>query len=63
MFKRIAAVVLVLSFVPDLSLLATSTPGATLVSVGVLLLMHVVAWATTVGALTTLAGRGAVEAG
>ncbi len=38
-----------------------STPRATVVSVGVLL-MHVVAWATGAGTPTTLAGRGAVEA-
>jgi hypothetical protein len=55
MFKRIAAVALVLSLVPDLLLLVASVPGATAVSVGVLMLMHVVAWAISVGMLTTLA--------
>ena len=55
MFKRIAAVALVLSFVPDVWLLVASVPGATAVSVGVLLVMHVVAWAISVGMLTTLA--------
>ena len=61
MFKRIAAVALVLSLVPDVLLLVASVPGATAVSVGVLLLMHVVAWAISVGTLTTLAGRGRVK--
>lgn len=55
MFKRIAAVVLVLSFVPTVWLLVASMPGATAVSVGVLMLMHLVAWAISVGMLTSLA--------
>ena len=58
MFKRIAAVALVLSFVPDVLLLVASVPGATAVSVGVLMVMHVVTWAISVGMLTTLAGIG-----
>jgi hypothetical protein len=45
---------LVLSFVPDVLLLVASVPGATAVSVGVLVVMHVVAWAISVGMLTTL---------
>jgi hypothetical protein len=61
MFKRIAVVALVLSFVPDVLLLVASVPGATAVSVGVLLSMHVVAWAISVGMLITLAGRGRVK--
>jgi hypothetical protein len=60
MFKRIATVALVLSFVPDVLLLVASEPGATAASVGVLMSMHVVAWAISVGMLTTLAGRGRV---
>jgi len=55
MFKRIAAVALVLSFVPDVLLLVASVPGATAVSVGVLMSMHVVAWAISVGLLTRFA--------
>ena len=55
MFKRLAAVVLVLSFVPTVWLLVASMPGATGVSVGVLMLMHVAAWAISVGMLTSLA--------
>jgi hypothetical protein len=55
MFKRIAAVALVLSLVPDLLLLVASVPGATAVSVGVLMVMHVMAWAISVDMLTTLA--------
>jgi Family of unknown function (DUF6069) len=58
MFKWIAAVALLLSFVPDVLLLVASVPGATAVSVGVLMSMHVVAWAISVGALITLAGTG-----
>jgi hypothetical protein len=61
MFKRIAAVTLVLSFTPDVLLLVASEPGATAASVGVLMSMPVVAWATSVGTLTTLAGRGRVK--
>jgi MFS family permease len=55
MFERIAAVVLVLSFVPDVLLLVASVPGATAVSVGVLMSMHVVAWAISVGLLSRFA--------
>ena len=61
MFKRIAVVALVLSFVPDVLLLVASVPGATVVSVGVLMSMHVVAWVISVGMLITLAGRGRVR--
>ena len=61
MFKRIATVALVLSFVPDVLLLVASVPGATAASVGVLMSMHVVAWAISVGTLTTLAGRDRVK--
>ena len=61
MFKRIAAVALVLSLVPDVLLLVASVPGATAVSVGVLIVMHVVAWTISVGTLTTLAGLGRVK--
>jgi hypothetical protein len=61
MFKRIAAVALVLSLVPDFLLLVASVPGATAVSVGVLMVMHVVAWTISVCSLTTLAGIGRVK--
>jgi hypothetical protein len=57
-FKRIAAVALVLSLLADILLLVASAPGATVASVGVLMSMHVVAWAISVGALLKLAGRG-----
>ena len=63
MFKRIAVVALVLSLVPDFLLLVASVPGATAVSVGVLMVMHVVAWTISVGMLTTLAGIGRVKGG
>ena len=61
MFKRIAVVALVLSLVPDFLLLVASVPGATAISVGVLMVMHVVAWAISVGMLITLAGIGRVK--
>ena len=51
----VAAVVLVLSFVPDIALLASGMTGATVATVGVLMLMHVIAAAITVGMVTTLA--------
>lgn len=46
---------------PDVLLLVASVPGATAASVGVLMSMHVVAWAISVGTLTTLAGRDRVK--
>lgn len=56
LFRRIALVVLVLSFIPDIALLLTGAmPGTSLVAVGTLMLMHTVAWAITVWMLTTLA--------
>lgn len=51
-FRIVAAVVLVLSFVPPFTI-----PGAPPAMVGTLLLMHVVAAAVIVGLLTTLALR------
>lgn len=57
LFRVIAAVVLVLSFLPDLWLLgegaATAFPGATPGGVGLLMMMHVVAAVVIVWALTT----------
>ena len=56
LFRMIALIVLVLSFIPDIALLATGAmPGTSLVAVGTLAVMHVVAWAITVWMLTTLA--------
>lgn len=49
-FVRVAAVVLVLSFVPDLALLAVD-PAATPLAVVVLMAMHVVVAAASVGTL------------
>lgn len=55
-FRRLALVVLLVSFVPDLWLLtdgaATAFPGATVPAVGALMLMHVVAAAAIVWSLT-----------
>jgi hypothetical protein len=58
-FRRIAAVVLVLSFLPDLGMLtegaAATFPGATPAGVAILMAMHVAAAAVIVWVLT---GRG-----
>jgi hypothetical protein len=54
LFRRIALVVLIVSFVPDILMLVTNTPGATVANVLVLMLMHVVAWAISVELLTRL---------
>ncbi len=56
-FQIVAAVVLVLSFLPDIGLLATGAPGATLPGILVLMLMHVVA----AGIVVWVLGRFAVE--
>ncbi len=56
LFRRIALVVLLVSFVPNvLLLLSDSVAGATVPAVGTLMFEHVVAWAVSVGILTTLA--------
>jgi hypothetical protein len=56
LFRRIAVVVLLVSFVPDLWMLsdgaAAAFPGATPTAVGVLMLMHVAAAAVIVWSLT-----------
>ncbi len=53
MFRIVATVVLVLSFLMP----ATQIPGAPVAMILSLEVMHVVAWAVSVGALTTLARR------
>ena len=59
LFRRIALVVLLLSFMPDLSLLnASPYAGTTVQSVIALMLMHVVAWLISVSLLTTLTRTG-----
>ena len=55
LFLRVAVAALALSFVPDILLLVFAAPGATLISVGVLMLMHVAAFLVSVGMLTRLA--------
>jgi hypothetical protein len=55
LFRRIALVTLVVSFIPDILMLITGfNPGTTAANVAVLLLMHVIAWAITVELLTRL---------
>ena len=55
-FRIVAAVVLVLSLVPDLWLLVSQVmPGATGLTVSLLMVLHIVAAAVSVGILTTLA--------
>ena len=59
LFRRIALVVLLLSFMPDLSLLnASPYAGTTVQSVIALMLMHVVACLISVSLLTTLTRTG-----
>jgi len=59
LFRRIAFGVLVVSLVPDLLLLFSSPfPETTVAAVVALMVMHVVAWAVSVGTLTKLAVRG-----
>lgn len=57
-FRIISVVALLLSWLPDLGLLAAGDrapyPGTSLSSVGVLMFMHVVAAVVSVGLLTTL---------
>ncbi len=42
-------------------LFAGSMPGATVASVGTLMVEHVASWAVAVGVLTTLAGENGAE--
>lgn len=53
-FRRMAFVVLLLSFLAPLALLASGAPGATVAAVGTLMAMHLVAAVISVGPLTTL---------
>jgi hypothetical protein len=56
LFRVIALIVLILSFIPDIGLLTSGMlPGTSLIAVGTLAVMHVVAWAIAVWMLTTLA--------
>jgi hypothetical protein len=56
LFRVIALIVLVLSFLPDIGLLTSNMmPGTTPAAVLTLASMHVVTWAITVWMLTTLA--------
>jgi len=55
LFRVIALIALVLSLVPDIGLLTSNMmPGTSVLSVGVLMVMHIVAYAISVGMLTTL---------
>ncbi len=56
-FQIVAAIVLVLSFLPDIGLLVSGAPGATLPGVLTLMLMHVIA----AGVVVWVLGRFAVE--
>lgn len=59
-FRRIAAAVLVVSFVPDLALLAVDE-SATIPGVIALMMMHVVVAAIAVGVLVGRSGEGVAE--
>jgi hypothetical protein len=55
LFRIIALIALLISFLPDIGLLASNMmPGTSALSVGVLMLMHIVAFAISVGMLTRL---------
>lgn len=58
----IAAVALVLSWVPDIALLVLNDPGATVPAVASLMVMHAVAAVTVVGLLLWLSGPRAPRA-
>jgi hypothetical protein len=55
LFLWVAGTALVFSFIPDILFYVFSEPGATPISVGVLMLMHVAAFGVSVGMLTRLA--------
>lgn len=56
LFKRVAVITLIVTFIPDvLMLFVESFPGTTVGNVLALMIMHVVAWAITVYLLTTFA--------
>lgn len=56
LFRRIALVTLLVSFIPDILMAITKfNPGTTTANVVVLMLMHVASWAICVGMLTRLA--------
>jgi hypothetical protein len=56
-YVRIAIVVLVLSWIPDVALLFINEPGATVPAVASLMVMHAVAAAVVVTLLVRIAGR------
>ncbi|MEK6227581.1 MAG: DUF6069 family protein [Chloroflexota bacterium] len=56
-YVRIAIVVLVLSWIPDVALLFINEPGATLAAVGSLMVVHAVAAAIAVTSLVRIASR------
>lgn len=53
LFRGLAVILLLFSFVPNILMLTTNGPGATVPAVGSLMVMHVVTAAITVGLLTT----------
>jgi Family of unknown function (DUF6069) len=57
LYVRIAIVVLVLSWIPDVALLFINEPGATVPAVASLMVMHAVAAAIVVTLLVKVAGR------
>ncbi len=52
-FRLLSAVLLLLSFVPNILMLTTNGPGATVPAVASLMVMHVITAVLTVGLLTT----------
>ncbi len=52
-FRGLALIILLLSFIPNVLMLTTNGPGATVPAVGSLMVMHIVTAAITVWLLTT----------
>lgn len=57
-FRRLAIIVLILSFLPDIGLLLSGAPGATLPAILALMVMHVTTAVIVVGVLTRMTVRG-----
>jgi hypothetical protein len=54
LYQRIALIVLIISFIPDILLARSSMPGASWPNTIALMILHVVAWAVTVWMVTNL---------
>ena len=59
-YVRLAAIALVLSWIPDIALVVINEPGATVPAVASLMFMHAVSAAIVVTLLVRIAGRASV---